>query len=1366
MKITLRHTFINILPVILISLHVSLAGAFNIRNYTNKNGLTNSSIPTIWQDFQGSLWIGSCDGLNVYNGNEFFSYPFYSFAHKLPGNLIIRITQAGGNNIWVQTNYGLSLINTKEYTGQNYPQFIDKTRITQRNDQSTFILSSKGILHWLAAGQAEPKKVSVPALNFNTVQEIAVDSKDNLYIFTTDGKCPTYKTMVKGEEIILEPITLFTHICPLEKVWKSAEENILFMDCKQDLYEYNLNTRAKVFVTNLTEVVREKGSISSMLKNGKDYYIGFTTHGLSILTYHPTDVVKYQLEDTEITTGVMCLMKDRFQDIVWVGTDGLGVYMCYNERYSIKSIPQDITRSQLNKPIRALYYDHLQTLWIGSKGGGIIRAANFNIQAPDLSAGRISYLTTANSRLTDNSVYCFTRYGDLLWIGTEGGINYYSYKTGRLEELSVKTSESKVKWVHSIKVQNDTTLWISTVGEGIMKVTLENGNPSSPQVKSVECKVILDGTVAQNYFFTSHKENDSIMWFGNRGYGAYRLNMNKDIKEMTCQFYDTLSTNKMVNDIFSIHSNASGIWLGTSSGLAHLTSEGIHFHNKGTLPGNTVHSILEDNNENLWLATNRGLVRYNLESKAAQTYNYDNGMEVFEFCDGAAYQDVQKNTLFFGGTNGFVIVTTQKHASQKYMPPIHLAAIEVFGKNCNLNDFWELGKEKETLRLNYSQNSFQLKFHAIDYINGRAYTYHYRLQEGNPSWINNQRSSYIALSNLKPGKHTVYVKYQNESTGEESPIKKLTIIITPPWWRSTVAYIAYVLLFILLCLSIIYWIIWKYRQKKILLTERLERQQKEELYEAKLRFFTNITHEFCSPLTLIYGPCEKILSYSGCDSYLRKYTRLIQHNTERLNDLILELLEFRKLETGHKKTVIQHLPISDQLQDIADTYKELAERKLMKYKLEITPGIVWNSDSSCISKIAHNLISNSFKYTPHGGEIKVEVKVENERLVLRFFNSGPGIPAKDLNKIFDRYNVLATAETDRKHSRTGLGLSICKSMVTLLQGDIKVESIPGEITLFTITLPQLPLSEGSDSSVLVLQERPVTVLEEEMENKATGSRTVPPAFDANRPTVMVVDDDAEMLWFVSEIFTGKFNVLRFTNAQDALQSLGKQLPALIISDIMMPEIDGYSFTQKIKQDQLWNHIPVVLLSAMHYENNLVKGLNAGADAYVTKPFNVNYLEAVVARLLQRSNDLEKYHHSVIKSISVDNNTYVHKGDQDFWRSIVEIIEKNYTNPELSVELLSHEMNYSARQFYRKLKQITDKSPAEIIRECRLSKAERLLTEEKNITVEEVMYQTGFCNRSTFYKLFNQRYGVTPRQFQQQQTDMLEELKQQRPDVSV
>lgn len=1352
--------FLKTLLGILFTLYALCSSAFTVRNYTNKNGLTNSFIFSLWQGANGELWIGTYDGLNVFNGLEYLSYPFPPYTHTLPGNLVTKITPAGEDSIWVQTNYGLSLINTKTYAGKTYPEFIDKTRIARRSDGSTFILSNKGILHWLPAGKTDIRPVDIPTVDFNTVQDIVMDDSNRLYIFTTNGTCPIYETRVEHEEIRLKATGNFAHPHPMLHVWKTVEGHILFLDRKHGLYETDLNMQAKRLVTNLSDAAREKGDISCILKNGEDYYIGFGTHGLSILTHQPGSTGTYQLKDTEIATGIMCLMKDRYQDIVWVGTDGMGIYMCYNEQYAIRSVSKEKVHNLFNKPVRALYHDEQRTLWIGSKGSGILQVPHFDIHSPNISPEKTTSLTTANSTLTDNSVYCFTRHGNLLWIGTESGINYYSYKTGQLSALPVKADGSAVRWVHSIQVQNDTTLWVSTVGEGVVQVRLRAGTATSPTVKSAHRKVIQDGTVSQNYFFASHQENDSILWLGNRGHGAYRLNMCADIgrQGLTQQFYDTLSDNRSVNDIFSIHSNQAGVWLGTGSGLVQLTDEGTRIYKNGILAGSTIHSILEDAHTNLWLSTNQGLIRFNPTHDICQRYNYSNGLEVFEFCDGAAYHDPEHHTLFFGGTNGFVVVTPQQYATRSYLPPIYLAAIDIFDEHRNLNHFTEPETGKDVLRLNYDQNFFQLKFLATDYIDGKAYTFHYRLDTAHPDWINNQGSSRIMLSNLKPGKHVMYIKYRNENTGKESPVKQLNIFITPPWWKSPAAYITYALLCLVLSAGAVYAGIWNYRRKKLQLTRNLEQRQKEELYEAKLRFFTNITHEFCSPLALIYGPCEKILSYTGCDSYLHKYARLIQHNTERLNNLILELLEFRKLETGHRKLTVRPLALSDLLQDLADAYIELAEQRRMNYRLTIEPGIIWNSDAGCINKIAQNLISNAFKYTPDGGDICVEAEVKGERLTLRFANSGPGIPAKDLERIFDRYNVLATAQTDRKHPRTGLGLAICKNMVSLLQGEIQVESTPDKVTTFTISLPPLPLTEGTadEAPDLTVSNPLPTPMEDGTELAACISET--PVPDADRPVIMVVDDDAEMRWFVSEIFADHFNVLRFGSARDALEALGRQLPALIISDIMMPEIDGYSFVQTLKKSPLWNHIPVVLLSAMHYENNLVKGLNTGADAYVTKPFNVDYLEAVVMRLLQRTDDLERYHHSPIRSVSVSNHTYVHKKDQDFWHQVMETMEKHYTNPDLSVELLSQEMNCSVRQFYRRMKQVTDKSPAEVIRECRLNKAEQLLKEEKSITIEEVMYQTGFSNRSTFYKLFNQRYGVTPKQFQAQQADIIANLK--------
>lgn len=533
--------------------------------------------------------------------------------------------------------------------------------------------------------------------------------------------------------------------------------------------------------------------------------------------------------------------------------------------------------------------------------------------------------------------------------------------------------------------------------------------------------------------------------------------------------------------------------------------------------------------------------------------------------------------------------------------------------------------------------------------------------------------------------------------------------------------------------------------------ENMNREKKEEIYESKLRFFTNITHEFCTPLTLIYGPCEKILSYPNSDSYIRKYGQMIQQNTERLNSLILELLEFRRLETGNKSLSIQQIAVSDKIRTIAESFTELAENQNLSYYLNIQPDVLWNTDISCFNKIINNLISNAFKYTPKQGSITIDLKTENNHLIFRISNSGKGIAKENLAKIFDRYKILDSFEMNGSNSRNGLGLAICKSMTELLNGQITVESVPDELTTFIVTLPKLTLTKQD-----ITQEMPKDISPNIHEKPLKLEKTVVD-FDASKQTIMVIDDDPSMLWFVSEILVDKYNVSSFSNAKDALASLELKQPDLIISDVMMPDIDGISFARRIKQNKLWSHIPLILLSALHHEDDQVKGIDSGADAYVTKPFNVNYLEKIVYRLIQRKSDLKEYYNSAFSSFQVDNGNLVHQEDHDFLNKVMEIIDKNIENPDLSVDLLSSELGYSTRQFYRKLKPITEKSPADIIKEYRLTVAERLLL-TKNFTIEEIMDKTGFSNRGTFYKLFAQRFGMPPRQYREEQKNSVKHTK--------
>jgi signal transduction histidine kinase/ligand-binding sensor domain-containing protein/DNA-binding response OmpR family regulator len=1321
-----------------------LIHAYSLRQFSNKNGLSNSAILSLYQDHQGVIWIGSCDGLNIFDGTNIHVYnPVNPTKAPLSGNLINDIMETEKDVLWIQTNYGLDRLDTKLQTSKSFTEFKDKNYMAKSRDNDLFIVKDDGYIYYYQPEKQLFQKLEIPQIAFGHVLSTIIDKNNILWVFTSNNDTRSYQIIKNKEEIALTPNNLFKHSEQL--LWAFAEEDLVyFIDKTYSLYEYDFGNQQQYFIADLKAEVETRGEVSSIIKQQNDYYIGFKSSGLIVLKYMSDQKIKYQMQDTEIHSGIFCLMKDKYQDIVWIGTDGQGVYMYFNDTFSITNTLLDTPVYQINNPVRTVYYDEEQTLWIGTKGGGILRIRNYS---PETNAA-VSFdrISISNSTLTDNTVYCFAPgSANRLWIGTENGLNYYSYQNKQLKAFTVIADGKKVKYVHSINELNDTTLWVSTVGEGIVKVILDKAG-SSPSVKSATRIVLDDGRMASNYFFTSFQENDSILWFGNRGYGAYRLNV--ETEQLTPYRFDNVVNSQTANDIFAIYKNEKGYWLGTSSGLLHFNEDYSHYHDRADLfSNNTVHGILEDQQNNLWISTNQGLVRFNPKTNTGQTYDRENGLEVTEFSDGAFYKDSRTETLFFGGTNGFVTVKPNAYIMADYMPQINLKGLSIFGKEYNIHDFLHDKKGKKILQLDYSRNFFCIDFMAIDYINGNNYSYSYKLDEVSSQWIESGTSASAIFSNLAPGQYTLLVKYKNNMNGKECEPQKLLIQITPPWYLSNWAYILYFILIALFCILAVYRIVHQYRRKQHRMIEKLNREKKEEVYESKLRFFTNITHEFCTPLTLIYGPCEKILAYPQSDSYIRKYGKMIQQNTEKLNGLILELLEFRRLETGHKVLSIQRLSVSDKLRNIAESFCELAENKNLNYRLDIEPDIEWNTDISCFNKIVNNLISNAFKYTPEEGNITIGLKVENQLLTLNISNSGKGIAKENLAKIFDRYKILDSFEMNGKNSRNGLGLAICKNMVTLLNGEINVSSIQNEITTFTVTLPELsPTAQEAETPQKVYATGPLNTNTEPMELEQTTIN-----FDTSKHTVMIIDDDPSMLWFVSEIFVDKYNVLSFNNAAEALASLELKQPDLIISDVMMPEIDGLSFAQKIKQNKLWSHIPLILLSALHHEDDQVKGIEAGAEVYVTKPFNVKYLEKVVYRLIKRESDLKEYYSSIFSSFKVENGNCIHKEDQEFLDKVIETIEKNITNPDLSVELLSSDLGYSTRQFYRKLKPITDKSPADIIKEYRLTMAERLLL-TKNYTIEEIMDKTGFNNRGTFYKLFSQRFGMPPRQYREQQKD--------------
>lgn len=1324
--------------------------AYNLRQISSKEGLSNSSILSMSQDTDGFMWFGSCDGLNMYDGMNINVYKPTRENNNLSGNLIESIIEAENGVFWVHTNYGLDRFDKKKRTVEHYDNFNGRYLLCKSKDNDMFIFQDNNKLFYYHKASKAFKKLDIDNIVFNNVLSFNIDSNNILWIFTNDKQIRSYSLQKSNTgDIRLNSLSLFTHSNALLSCFQEGDV-AYFIDDTYTFYEYNLSDRKKYYVSNLRQETANKGRISSIIKYHGDYFIGFQTDGLIRLKNTPEKQVNYEVENVNIKCGIFCLLKDKYQDIVWIGTDGQGVYIYSNDAYSIKSTLFSSFARNISKPVRALFLDKENTLWLGTKGDGIARIIdyNFNKQIED---NRIEYLTSANSELTDNSVYSFTpSRKNILWVGSEEGINYYSYSEKRLKSVSIREKDASVKYVHSILELGDSVLWVATVGTGILKINLSWVN-DTPVFERIKRFTIKEGDFYSNYFFTIYKENDSSVWFGNRGYGAFRLNPNTS--ELTPFEFDKKANNRTLNDIFSISKDDNGnMWFGTSYGLIkHRDGQDDKVFNENIgFPNNTMHGILKDSRHNLWLSTNQGIIKFNPQNETFLTFNQFNGLKVTEFSDGAYYKDEKQGILFMGGTNGFIEILEHNESSEEYLPPIYFNKLMIFGKEYNIFDFINTENGNNELELDYSQNFFSISFTAVDYVNSNNYSYSYNLDGLSDQWIDNGSANTVYFTNIAPGKYKLHIKYKNRVTGQESEIYTIPIYINPPWYRSPVAYIFYIVFLFSLIIFAIMTFVFRNRKKRLLIIEKLKQEHQAEVYESKLRFFTNIAHEFCTPLTLIYGPCNRILTYKGADTYIMQYTQLIQRNAERLNDLIQELIEFRRIETGNRKPQIETIQISECLQNVADTFNYLAETKEITYQKDIPPSLVWNSDRGFLITIVLNLVSNAFKYTNLNGVVAFSASIEEDCLCITVSNTGKGIKEENISQIFDRYSILDDFENQEENtdiSRNGLGLAISYSMIKLLGGDIEVESKLNDKTHFIVTLPFQEINTNDEAPVSSM---PVIYIK-----KDYGSVPALPkyTFNESKPTMLIIDDEIEMLWFVSEIFAADFNVIAVNNPTEVQQLLTEVHPNIIICDVMMPDVDGLAITKEIKMNPKTAHIPMILVSAKHQVEEQIEGITAGAELYITKPFNVDYLKASVKQLITKKETLKDYFNSPLSAFDLTNGKLTHKEHKKFIHKIIDIIHKNVTNRDLSAKFIAEQLNMSPRHLYRKINEIGTNSIADMIKEYRLHIAKDLLL-NTTMTIDEIIYKSGYANRAPFFKAFADKYGCTPKEYRDKKMDNL------------
>lgn len=548
----------------------------------------------------------------------------------------------------------------------------------------------------------------------------------------------------------------------------------------------------------------------------------------------------------------------------------------------------------------------------------------------------------------------------------------------------------------------------------------------------------------------------------------------------------------------------------------------------------------------------------------------------------------------------------------------------------------------------------------------------------------------------------------------------------------------------------------RYRQRKAQQLQRLESRRKEEVYESKMRFFSNITQELSMPLTMISGPCQQIMTYRKSDSYILKYAQTIRQNVSKLHDLIYMLHEFRGIRTSQndENENIELVPVAEIAQGIAETFGEYSEQNSIHCKLDIERNLAWPSDREGLSTILNTLLSNAFKHTPYNGSVSLTIRNDDGELFISAANDSVGVNLDDIEAIFDRYRVLDYFErkSERGLSFQGdLRLAICHSIVTRMHGQITVESTPNAQTTFTVRLPRLKVTAENTSvndNIVPIDTNYGLPLPTVTQREFT--------FDKNRRTMFVVNDDSEIMNFVAELFAPDYNI-KMPDGLNAMIELLKQMhPDIIICDALSEKSDCLSLIKFIKEGKLTSHIPVILLSTAQQVDERIKGVESGADICLTLPFNVEYLKAVTEQLLKRNRSLKDYYKSSISAFELSDGKMLHQDDKEFIDKMLKIINDNISNTEISTKFIADEMGVSIRNLYRRLEGILNQTPTNIIKEYRLAKAEQLLTSTK-LSIDEIIYKAGFVNRGTFFKCFAAKYGCTPKVYRKEK---LSQIKQE------
>lgn len=1269
-----------------------------INNPTDTTSLKGNIVRVIFEDSKGRLLIGTeKGGLNIFDRQlEVFSHPYASTDEFRWREVSVNdIAEDQSGQLWLATDNGIIIVKNNELTTLHTPDSI----------------------------KIEDK----------FIRNLKFDKSGNLWIGTNNGV------------FLYEPSSNHLEYFPIP----------FGSDQNREIWELFLDDDGSIWV----------GTYSSGI-----FIIDPVKRTLKTLDLNP---------DYRRTETVRSISKGIFGDY-WIGTrGGLYIYSPDNRTSDFYRHDEREPRSLANNSVLDIFHDSNGETWIGTRGG-------LNLQAKSKHVFRnYSALPNDSHFLNSSIVYAiWMEESGKIWLGTEdGGVNIYDPRLGTYEYLTADSPGQNSVSQNCIKSFLDDrkgNLWIGTFLGGIDVINLRTKqfrhfkhDPDDP-TSLVDNRVwdfCLDKTgrvwVATSAGVDQYNEADGTFTHypqlaGNEQTSWIETDSENDLwigsTSEVIIFDQESNTIKRFNE----HSRSffedsqKRLWLATfDKGIvAYSKTDGPiqYYGQKDGLANNQALCILEDDSRNLWISTNNGLSKFNPDQNYFQNFTSKDGLRNNQFSYGAAFKS-KTGQLLFGSIAGYYVFDPDDAMPEDTNVPIVLTDLRIFNKSVpiNPNEKSLLKKsisETTELVLNYDQNFFTIEFAALNYVNSAGNMYSYYLEGFDKTWNEPSTIRSATYTNLNPDDYILKIKRVIPGMRNDDNILELKITIKPPFWKTLFFRLALLMVVLLLFYMLIRFLMNREKLKNELFLERMNARKIHELDMLKLRFFTNISHEIRTPLTLILAPLEKMIMDKIPGQEWPAHLNLVYRNAKQLDKLINQLLDFRKLETGNLKLNLTQSDIVAFVADVAHSFDDLAREKNITLRFNtLKKSLICFFDPDKIEKIINNLLSNAFKFTNPNGSITVNLslvfdnenedfehqKPEKRSIEISVKDSGRGIESADIDKIFNRF-FQSGKETDQ--TGTGIGLALVKELVKLHNGQIFVTSKPGKGSKFTLRIPFEPVNAQHESTADNGMAAKNAGLEDDIEKPEVPQSGL-------SKIMLVVEDNPDVRFFIRSHFKPTYQIIEASNGIDGWEKALKYIPNVIISDIMMPESDGYEFCKRIKKDERTSHIPVLLLTALHSREHELKGLSSGADDYITKPFDISVLQAKVENMLSVRESLKKKFTGTM--VLEPRNVVISSPDERFLQRAIEAVEKNIADSDLDIEKFATEVGVSRMQLYRKLHALTDMTVKEFIRDIRLKRATQMLLQKK-MNVSEIAFAVGFKDLSHFRKCFRREYGMSASEY--------------------